>query len=130
MFERRHQDLISPRAFLQRQALFTAIAVAIVFGSLLLGVLGYHGFEGLPWIDALVNAAMILGGMGPVDPLRTTSGKIFATFYALYSGVIFLLVAGVLFAPLFHRFLHHFHLELDGDDSGSGAASPSRRRGR
>ena len=77
-----------------------------------IGIFGYHVLEGLAWIDALLNAAMILGGMGPVDQVQTAAGKIFAAFYALYSGLIVLVVAGVLFAPLLHRFLHRFHLEL------------------
>ncbi len=83
--------------------------------ALALGMVGYHSLEGLSWIDALVNSAMLLGGMGPVNPLHTDAGKLFASFYALYSGLIFLIVAGVLFVPIFHRFLHRFHLELEED---------------
>ena len=77
-------------------------------------------WEGLSWIDALVNAAMILGGMGPVNELHTTAGKLFAAFYALYSGIVFLVVAGILFGPTIHRFLHRFHVEGGSDDSGGG----------
>ena len=77
------------------------MALGIVLGSLALGMLGYRAFEGLPWIDALLNAAMLLGGMGPVNALQTTAGKLFASFYALYSGVVFLASAGIVFAPLF-----------------------------
>lgn len=73
-------------------------------------MLGYHFLESLSWIDALLNASMILGGMGPVTPLQTNAGKIFASFYAIYSGVILLASVGVLAAPIFHRFLHRFHL--------------------
>ena len=76
---------------------------------------GYHQTEGLPWLDALLNASMILSGMGPVQELHTTAGKLFASFYALFSGVMFITLAGVLFAPVFHRFLHKFHW---GDDVG------------
>lgn len=76
-----------------------------------MGVLGYHLFENLPWIDSLVNAAMILGGMGPVNELHTNGGKLFASFYALYSGIVFLVSVGIILAPLYHRFLHRFHLE-------------------
>lgn len=72
---------------------------------------GYHATEGLSWIDALLNASMILGGMGPVSEIRTTAGKLFASAYALFSGVLFLAVAGVLLAPLVHRMLHRLHLE-------------------
>jgi hypothetical protein len=79
--------------------------------------------ERLPWIDALLNAAMILGGMGPVDTLRSDAAKIFASGYALFSGVVFILVAGLLLAPLFHRLMHHFHLELDEADDREGKPS-------
>ena len=78
--------------------------------SLAIGMLGYHFFENLSWIDSLLNASMILGGMGPVSPLQTNAGKIFASFYAIYSGVILLASVGILIAPIFHRFLHRFHL--------------------
>ena len=74
---------------------------------------GYHYFENLSWIDSLLNASMILGGMGPVDPMNTNAGKIFASFYAIYSGVILLASVGILIGPIFHRFLHHFHLAED-----------------
>lgn len=111
MFEDRKDPLISRAAFLKRLARFALIAVAIDAGSLLIGVIGYHTLEGLTWVDSLLNAAMILGGMGPVSELHTISGKLFASFYALYSGVLFLVVAGVLLAPIIHRFMHHFHLE-------------------
>ena len=73
-------------------------------------MIGYRFLENLSWIDALLNASMILGGMGPVTPLQTNAGNIFASFYAIYSGVILLASVGVLAAPIFHRFLHHFHL--------------------
>jgi len=115
MFEHRHEPLLHRGAFLKRMVRFIGIAFGIVLGSLALGVLGYHLSEGMAWIDALVNAAMILGGMGPVNELHTTGGKLFATFYALYSGIVFIVVAGVLFAPIYHRFLHHFHLEMDAE---------------
>jgi flagellar biosynthesis protein FliR len=98
----------------------TAVAGGILAGSLLLGVLGYHFFDELRWIDALVDAAMLLGGMGPVSPIRTTSGKLFAAFFALYAGLIFLVAAGVLLAPVAHRLLHHFHLEDEGKRGNGG----------
>jgi len=112
--ERRHEPLLSRRAFLRRQFLFALFALAIVFGSLGIGVLGYHFSEGLSWLDALVNASMILFGMGPVSELHTNAGKWFASFYAMFSGVAFITIVGVVFAPVFHRFLHRFH--LSGDD--------------
>ncbi len=84
-------------------------------GSLALGVLGYHLLGGLSWLDALVNASMILTGMGPVNEIATVGGKLFASFYALFSGVAFLTIVAVLLAPAVHRFLHRFHLDLAGD---------------
>ena len=117
MYEHHLQPLISTREYFRRQAFHFAIAAMMIIGSLLLGVAGYHWFEGLPWVDSLVNASMILGGMGPVNPLQTNAGKIFASFYALYSGIVFLIVAGVMFAPVFHRFLHRFHLGEEAKDS-------------
>ena len=123
MFEHHTEPLLSHRAYLLRVAWHGLIGLGLIAGSLLIGVLGYHVFEGLSWLDALVNASMILGGMGPVDPLQTTAGKLFASFYALYSGMVFLIIVGVVFAPVFHRFLHHFHLEMEDDKPGDDPAS-------
>ena len=117
MFEHHRQPLLPRGAFLWRVALNGAVAFLIILGSLVIGMVGYHISEDLAWIDAFVNAAMILGGMGPVNELHTTAGKLFAGFYALYAGLVFLLIAGVLFAPIIHRFLHRFHLEVDSVDS-------------
>ena len=113
MFEHHSDPLLPGTVFLRRLIRYGAIAAAIVVCSLGLGVAGYHYIEELPWVDALVNAAMILGGMGPVNALRTTGGKLFAAFYALFSGLVFLVVVAVVFAPLIHRLLHYFHLDLD-----------------
>lgn len=111
-FEHRRQPLASRRVFVRRMTRYLAWSAAIIVFSLGIGVLGYHFFEGLPWLDSLLNASMILGGMGPVDPVRSTAGKLFASFYALYSGMILLVAVGVLIAPVFHRFLHRFHIEM------------------
>jgi len=119
MFEHRSHRLLSRRAFLRRQAFYAAVSLGIVGGSLLVGMLGYHSLEGMPWIDAFVNAAMLLGGMGPVGELHTYGGKLFAGFYALYCGVVLLLSLGVFFAPVVHRLIHRFHLELDDEDHPS-----------
>ena len=116
MYEHRNDPLLPRSAFFQRLASHAGIAIGIVLGSLAIGILGYHFLEGLTWIDALVNAAMLLGGMGPVDALHTNAGKLFASFYALYSGIVFLLTVGIIVAPVFHRILHHFHLEVGADD--------------
>ena len=87
------------------------MALLAVVVSLAAGTVGYHTLGELPWVNAFENASMILAGMGPADPIDSTPGKIFASLYALYSGVVFLLVAGVLVTPVFHRMLHRFHLE-------------------
>lgn len=85
----------------------------MIIVSLFIGMAGYHFFENLKWIDAFINAAMILGGMGPLENPQTSGGKLFAGFYALYSGIIFLIAVGVIFAPVFHRMFHLFHWKED-----------------
>lgn len=117
MYERHNQPLLPTKHFIRRQLNHVFIVMGIIAGSLAIGMLGYHWFEGLSWIDAFLNSAMLLGGMGPVAVLTTNAGKIFAGVYALYSGIVFLVVAGVLFAPAFHRMLHHFHLDFDEEQS-------------
>jgi hypothetical protein len=87
------------------------MAGAVILISLAVGVAGYHYLDGLPWVDSLLNASMILGGMGPVDPLRTTAGKIFASAYALYSGLALIAVVGLMLTPILHRVMHQFHME-------------------
>lgn len=116
-FEHRTEPLLHRGAFLRRLAVHGGIALIIIIFSLAVGIICYHSLEGLSWVDATVNAAMILGGMGPVDQLHTTAGKLFASGYALFSGMIFLVVVGVLFAPVIHRFLHKFHLEVSSGKS-------------
>lgn len=109
MYEHHKQPLLPFSHFIGRLFKSLLIALAFVAFSLLLGAAGYHYTEGLSWLDATLNASMILAGMGPVDTLRTSAGKIFATFYALYSGIAFLTTAAILLAPVIHRFLHKFH---------------------
>ncbi|MCX5800792.1 MAG: hypothetical protein NTX17_05325 [Candidatus Eisenbacteria bacterium] len=110
--EHRHEPLLPQAAFVVRMVLHAAVAIGIVSAALVIGVFGYHFIAQLPWIDALVNASMILGGMGPVDALHTAGAKLFASFYALFAGIVFLLSVGILFAPIVHRFLHRFHIKL------------------
>ena len=112
-FERRHEPLAGRRLFMQRVAMYLGFSTAIIGCSLGIGVLGYHVTEHLSWLDSLLNASMLLGGMGPVDPLHTVAGKLFASFYALFSGMVFLVAVGVLIAPVVHRFLHSFHVAPD-----------------
>lgn len=113
MYEHKREPLLSRRAFLARLAGHGAVAMALISGALAMGAVGYHATEGLPWLDAFLNAAMILAGMGPVNEVRTVGGKLFATGYALFSGLAFLAIAGLLFAPIGHRILHSLHLEDD-----------------
>ncbi len=111
MYEHRGVPPLPMRRFLRRVAAHAAAAFALVALSLGAGMVGYMGFESLRWRDAFLNAAMLLGGMGPVDPPRTDAGKLFAGCYALYCGIVFLATAGILAAPLVHRLLHRFHWE-------------------
>lgn len=113
MFEKRDQPLLPWREFLLRFARSAAFAFSLVLLALAIGVLGYHGFESLSWTDSFLNASMILGGMGPVDPMKTQAGKIFAGCYALFSGLAFVGLAGLLFLPVAHRLLHHFHYDAE-----------------
>src|SRR4026207_612774 len=110
MFEHHSEPLATPAAFAQRMLRYSLVTAGIILFSLAIGILGYHYLESLSWIDSLLNASMILGGMGPVNPLQTNAGKIFASFYALYSGIILLASVGILVTPIFHRFMHRFHL--------------------
>jgi hypothetical protein len=103
------------RVFLARFALSAALGFLMIVISLSIGMAGYHYFENLPWIDAFANAAMILSGMGPLGTLQTNSGKLFAGFYALFSGLIFIVIIALVFAPVVHRFLHKFHMEIDSN---------------
>jgi hypothetical protein len=114
MYEPRHAPLATRAQFMRRVARHFGFGMAVIAGSLAIGMVGYRYFEGMEWIDAYLNAAMLLGGMGPVNPqLTTEAGKLFAGLYALYAGMVVLIVAGVLFAPVFHRFIHRYHLEED-----------------
>jgi hypothetical protein len=117
MFEHKKSPLISRQAFRKRMMFFFLLALALLVFSLALGCFGYHIIAGLSWIDALLNASMILAGMGPVNELNTVSAKLFASFYSLFSGIAFLSMIAVLFAPILHRFLHKLHLD---DSSKNG----------
>ncbi|SRR5258708_5843653 len=111
MYEHRREPLIPRRAFLGRMAKHALAAVVLGLGALWVGMAGYHWLEGLSWLDGYLNAAMILGGMGPVAELHTTAGKLFAGSYALFAGIVFLVGAGVVLAPIVHRALHRFHVD-------------------
>jgi len=115
-FEKRSDKLLETRAYLRRQATFILIALGFLTFSLAIGMMGYHIFERQDWLDAFLNAAMIMGGMGPVNAITTDAGKLFAGFYALYSGLGLLVTVGFIAAPLFHRFFHYFHMDISGSD--------------
>ena len=115
MFEHHRQPLISREAFIRRVLHFAGAAFLVVVVSWLIGILGYRLTEHMAWLDATLNAAMILGGMGPVNSLSTNAGKIFASFYALFSGIIFLVAVGVLLAPIVHRLMHKFHIKAEAE---------------
>ena len=114
IYEDRYTEPVSTARFARRMGKHLALAAGLIALSLLAGMWGYEHYEHLPWRDAFVNTAMLLGGMGPVDPLRTNGGKLFAGFFALYAGAVFLGVAGLTLAPVIHRIMHRFHWD-DGD---------------
>ena len=109
MYESRGRPVLSRRHFARRIALHVGVSVGLVALSLFLGMAGFHVTDGLGWLDAFVQAAMLLGGMGPVATPVTEGGKLFAGVYALYCGLVFIVVAGLLIAPVIHRILHRFH---------------------
>jgi hypothetical protein len=111
MFEHRSKPLLPRRQFYARLARGAGIGLLLIALALGIGMIGYRTFEPMSWVDAFVNAAMILSGMGPVSSLQTDGGKIFAGCYALFSGLAFLTSLGIFFAPVYHRFLHKFHAE-------------------
>ncbi len=116
MFEHHKKELIGRRAFVRRQITYIGFSMIILVCSLAIGTAGYHVYGRLSWIDSFLNASMILTGMGPVDHLETDAGKLFASFYALFSGVAFLTFVAVLFSPVYHRFLHKFHLDIEEEE--------------
>lgn len=126
MYEHRTQRVLSRRQFGLRILRSAGLSAAVVAGSLTIGALGYHLTEGLPWVDSVLNASMILTGMGPVDHLETTGGKLFATFYSLFAGLGSLAALGVLLAPVIHRGLHRFHVEGEGDVHARANPRPGR----
>jgi hypothetical protein len=120
MYEHRSAPVLPWKKFLIRLAISAAISLGLVGGSLGIGMLGYHAFEHMSWLDAYANASMILSGMGPLASPQTRAGKLFAGSYALFSGLVFVSALGIILAPLLHRFLHKFHMpELEGKKSSA-----------
>jgi hypothetical protein len=109
MYEPRHAKPISRAEFMRRLWKHVAVAAALVALSLAVGMAGYIVFEHLSWIDAFLNASMLMGGMGPVDPPHTVAGKLFAGCFALYAGLVFIVTAALMFTPVLHRLMHLFH---------------------
>ena len=123
MSDHRPKPLLPRKVFVLRVLRSLGLALGIISVSLGLGMAGYHLCEGLSWLDALLNASMILTGMGPVNELHTVAGKLFASFYALFSGVVFITSVAVLLAPLVNRFLHKFHLEFQNAEADPPASA-------
>ena len=119
MFEHRHEEILPLHQFVRRMCKCVGIALVLVAFALGLGVCGYHFLAGLPWVDAVLNASMILTGMGPVDVLHSDAAKIFASAYAIFSGLVFISLMALVLTPVAHRVLHKFHLaeeDLGEDD--------------
>jgi len=113
MFERRYEKLAPISVFVRRMAASVAMAGILSAVALSIGVIGYHWIAGFDWVDSLLEASMILGGMGPVNSLATTGAKMFASGYALFSGLVFIAIMGIVLAPVTHRMLHKFHIDED-----------------
>ena len=113
MFERKHEKLASKLVFAKRMAASVLMASILISVALFMGILGYRYIAGFEWIDSLLEASMILGGMGPINPLATTGAKMFASGYALFSGLVFIAIMGIILAPATHRMLHKFHIDED-----------------
>ena len=119
MFERKGQRLAPLGVFIRRMVSSLGIALGMIAVALSIGMSGYHWIGGFNWIDSLLEASMILAGMGPVNPLATNAAKVFASLYALFSGLVFIGIMGVILTPAVHRLIHNFHLESNGGDSVS-----------
>ena len=124
-FERRNQPLVPPGVFLLRLGNNVLVALGLVFLSLLAGMVGYRATEGMAWLDAFLNSAMILSGMGPVGTLQEPAAKFFAGCYALYSGLLVVITTGIILAPVIHRVTHGLHVQ-DELDEKSGAAAKAK----
>jgi hypothetical protein len=126
-FERKHEALASSATFSSRLVRNGLWALALIVVSMALGIAGYMGFEHMNFVDAFANAAMILSGMGPLQPLATDGGKIFAGLYAIISGLLLFAIAGIILAPVYHRILHRFHVEYADEDEKAKRRAPPKK---
>ena len=111
MYEHKHEKLATPSVFVKRMLASVLIDILLIIVALTIGILGYHFIAGFDWVDSLLEASMILGGMGPINSLASSGAKLFASAYALFSGLIFIAIMGIILAPVTHRMLHRFHLD-------------------
>ena len=118
MFERKSEPIASRTIFIRRMAACFGVSLTMIAVSLGIGICGYHWTAKLSWLDSLLNASMILGGMGPVDRLDNAAAKVFASAYAIFSGLMFISVMGVILTPVVHRVMHKFHLDAGDADAG------------
>ena len=116
MFEHKSESVLPQPLFFKRLVIFSSVAIGVVLVALGLGIMGYHYICDLSWLDSLLNASMILTGMGPVNTMNSSSAKVFASIYALFSGVVFLSSTGIILSPVLHRIMHILHME-DSDSS-------------
>lgn len=128
MYEHHSEPIIPRKKFIQRFLGHFSLAIFLLLVSLGLGIVGYYFLEGFSLLDSILNASMILGGMGPVDALKTTGGKIFASFYSLFSGIVFLAAMGIMVAPVAHRLLHHLHKSPDKNLSSDKKDDPTQNK--
>jgi len=112
-FERRHDKLAPLSVFLWRLVKSFGLGIGLISGALIIGIIGYHWIAGFGLVDSILEASMILGGMGPVNQLPTQGSKLFASVYALFSGLVFIGVMGIVLSPMMHRLIHKFHLDKD-----------------
>ncbi len=128
-YEHKGEPVVSREVFLRRLGRNAAVALSIIGVSLIVGIVGYRTLEGMAWIDAFLESAMLLGGMGPLHEPATVAGKIFAGVYAMYAGILVIGTAGIILAPIFHRVLHSLHVP-DEDDEKNDEKSATKRRSR
>ena len=129
-FEQHNEPLANPATFSKRLRRNALWALGVIVASMAVGMVGYMGFECMGLIDAFANAAMILSGMGPLTPLQSEGGKIFAGLYAIASGLLLFAIAGIILAPVYHRILHRFHVEDQDEPATPKPAAPKRAKSR